>query len=162
MPLKLFKSRSWSAKYDNLLHTVNSEIFTRVLFSRKFRENKILAKSLCHLLMKVNHAIVAIFSIANMSFNTIRENIILAKISEFTVSVFTTNFMKILLLCTDKDLYDIHQIKTYMMFILAVSMLCQNVCQNLYVKHLVLSFVRTHRHVKMHFSVKKEGTLKQV
>ena len=38
--------------------------------------------SLCHLLMKVNFVIVA-----NMSFNAIRENKILAKISKFTVSV---------------------------------------------------------------------------
>ena len=44
-----------------------------------------MAISLCHLLMKVNHAIVANFYVANMSFNTIRENKILAKISEFTV-----------------------------------------------------------------------------
>ena len=36
--------------------------------------------------MKVNHVIVAIFYVANMSFNAIRENKILAKISEFTVS----------------------------------------------------------------------------
>ena len=36
--------------------------------------------------MKVNHVIVAIFSFANMSFKAIRENKILAKISEFTVS----------------------------------------------------------------------------
>ena len=44
-----------------------------------------MAKSLCHLLMKVNHVIVANFYVANMSFNTIREHKILAKISEFTV-----------------------------------------------------------------------------
>ena len=46
-----------------------------------------MAKSLCRLLMKVNHVIVAIFYVANMSFNAIRENKILAKISEFTVHV---------------------------------------------------------------------------
>ena len=45
-----------------------------------------MAKSLCRLLMKVNHVIDAIFYVANMSFNDIRENKILAKISEFTVS----------------------------------------------------------------------------
>ena len=39
----------------------------------------------CHLLMKVNHVIVANFHVDNMSFNTIRENKIHAKISEFTV-----------------------------------------------------------------------------
>ena len=74
----------------------NSEIFARVLFSRnlayaKFRENKNpreMAKSLCRLLMKVTHVIVAICYDANMSFNTIRENNILAKISELTVAIF--------------------------------------------------------------------------
>ena len=34
---------------------------------------------------KVNHAIVTIFNVANTSFNAVRENKILAKISEFTV-----------------------------------------------------------------------------
>ena len=47
-----------------------------------------MVKSLCHLLMKVNHVIVANFYIANMSFNAIHENKIQAKISEFTVFVF--------------------------------------------------------------------------
>ena len=42
-------------------------------------------KSFCRLLMEVNHAYVAIFNVAYMSFNAIRENKILAKISEFTV-----------------------------------------------------------------------------
>ena len=45
------------------------------------------AKSLGHLLMKVNHVIVANLFVANMSFNTISENEILPKISEWTVSV---------------------------------------------------------------------------
>ena len=44
-----------------------------------------LAKSICHILMKVNHVIVANVHVANMSFNAIRENKILAKISEFTI-----------------------------------------------------------------------------
>ena len=35
--------------------------------------------------MKVNHVIVAIFYVVNMSVNTIRENKVLAKISEVTV-----------------------------------------------------------------------------
>ena len=50
-------------------------------------ENEILAKwrNHCYLLMAINHFIVANFCVANMSFNTIRENKILAKISEFTV-----------------------------------------------------------------------------
>ena len=34
--------------------------------------------------MKVNYVIVANFYVANMPFNTIRENEILAKISDFT------------------------------------------------------------------------------
>ena len=37
-----------------------------------------------------NHALVAIFNVANMSFNAIHENKILAKISEFTVTVTQT------------------------------------------------------------------------
>ena len=45
-----------------------------------------MAKSLSRLLIQVNHALVArIFSVANMSFNAIRENEILAKVSRFTV-----------------------------------------------------------------------------
>ena len=44
-----------------------------------------MAKLFCHLLMKVNHVIIANFYVANMYFNAIRENKILAKISEFTV-----------------------------------------------------------------------------
>ena len=42
-------------------------------------------KSLSRLLIQVNHALVASFSIANMSFNAIRENKKFAKISRFTV-----------------------------------------------------------------------------
>ena len=71
-------------------NTVLSEIFARVLFSRnfayaKFREHKNLEKRrnpLCRLLIKVKQALVAIFNVANMSFNAsaIRENKILAKI----------------------------------------------------------------------------------
>ena len=45
-----------------------------------------MAKSLCRLLIKENHAIVANFRVAKMSFNAIRENKIIAKISEFTIS----------------------------------------------------------------------------
>ena len=43
----------------------------------KFRENKTLikmVKSLCHLLMLVNHALVTNFSLAYMSFKAIRES----------------------------------------------------------------------------------------
>ena len=39
-----------------------------------------MVKPLCHLLMRVNHDIVANFYVANISFNAIRENKILAKI----------------------------------------------------------------------------------
>ena len=46
-----------------------------------------MAKSLCLLLNSVNHALVANFNVANMYLNAIRENKILAKISEFTVIV---------------------------------------------------------------------------
>ena len=38
---------------------------------------------LCHFLMKVNHVIAANFYVENMSFNAIRDNKILAKVSEF-------------------------------------------------------------------------------
>ena len=39
-----------------------------------------MAKSFCRRLqIEVNHALVAIFNVANMSFNAIRENRILAK-----------------------------------------------------------------------------------
>ena len=70
--------------------TVNSEIFARVLIlrnshirvSRKLNSG---AKSLCCLLMEVNHALVANFNVANMSFDAIRENKVLAKISGLTV-----------------------------------------------------------------------------
>ena len=46
-----------------------------------------MAKSIYCLLMYVNHALVANFNAANMSFNAIRENKTLAKISKFTVTV---------------------------------------------------------------------------
>ena len=68
----------------HVFETVNSEFFARVLFSRnfayaKFRENEILAKSLCRLLIKENHALFANFSVANMSYNAFREIEIHAK-----------------------------------------------------------------------------------
>ena len=44
-----------------------------------------MVNSLCLLLIQVNHALIADFNVTNMSFNAIRENKILAKISEFTV-----------------------------------------------------------------------------
>ena len=46
-----------------------------------------MSKSLCRLLILVNHALVAIFNVANMSFYALRENKILGKISGFTVCV---------------------------------------------------------------------------
>ena len=47
-----------------------------------------MAKLFCHLLMRVSHVIVTILYVANVSFNAIHENKILAKISEFTVTLF--------------------------------------------------------------------------
>ena len=74
----------WVAHLRMTVHNnVNSEIYERVLFWRK--NPREMAKSLCHLLMKVNYVIVVNFYATNMSFNTIGENKILAKISEFTV-----------------------------------------------------------------------------
>ena len=64
-----------------------------------------MAKSLCHLLMKVNHVIGANSSniISNMSFNANRENRILAKISKFTV--FVNLFQLLFVLCVSLLLY---------------------------------------------------------
>ena len=45
-----------------------------------------MANLLCHLLMKVNHAIVANFYVPNMSFNAFRENKILA----YSIFAFVT------------------------------------------------------------------------
>ena len=45
-----------------------------------------MVKSLCRLVIKENHAIVANFRVAKMSFNAIRENKIIANFSEFTIS----------------------------------------------------------------------------
>ena len=44
-----------------------------------------MAKTLCPLLMLVKHAKVANFYLANKSFNAIRENKIIAKVSKFKV-----------------------------------------------------------------------------
>ena len=44
-----------------------------------------MVKSKWRLLIYVNHALVAIFNVANMSFNALRENKVLAEISGFTV-----------------------------------------------------------------------------
>ena len=76
---------------QNLDFYCKSKNFPRVLFSPNFAyakscENKVLQKSFSPLLILVNHALVTNFNVANMSFNTIRENKILAKISGFTVS----------------------------------------------------------------------------
>ena len=43
-------------------------------------------KSLCRLVIYVLHAIVAFLSVTTMSFNAIRKNKILAKITGFTVT----------------------------------------------------------------------------
>ena len=58
------------------MSTVNSEIFARVLFLRNFA---------------YIYALNAIFNVANMSLNAIRENKILAEISEFTVKYKKTH-----------------------------------------------------------------------
>ena len=53
-----------------------------------------MGRSICRLLIYVNHALVANFNVADMSFNAIRENKILMKISELTVitgSILTLN-----------------------------------------------------------------------
>ena len=65
-----------------VVFTINSEIFARVLFS-----NKVIMKwrNHCSLLIYVNHALFTIFSVANMSFNAIRENKILVKFFGFIV-----------------------------------------------------------------------------
>ena len=75
--------RLLSCKLENFREGLFSRNFTYA----KFGENKILVKwrNYCQLLMKVNHVIVANFYVANMSFNTFRENKILAKISKFIV-----------------------------------------------------------------------------
>ena len=49
-----------------------------------------MARSLCSLLIYVNHALVANLNVTNMSFNTIRENKILAKITQFTVGLLVS------------------------------------------------------------------------
>ena len=51
-------------------------------------------KSLCLLLLKVNHAPVVIFNVTNMSFNPNNENKILSKMSEFTVTQQMLNTRK--------------------------------------------------------------------
>ena len=52
-----------------------------------FAKLRDMEKSFCRLLILVNHALVANLNVASMSFNAIRENKILAKISGFTVSL---------------------------------------------------------------------------
>ena len=80
----------WSFISSLNISTVNSKIFAKVFFretSRSFvkKTPREMALSLCLLLMKVNHVIDANYYVANMSFNAIRENKIIGKISEFTV-----------------------------------------------------------------------------
>ena len=90
----------YSQFYDNdskTLNTVNSEIFARTLFSRNFALHM---RSFMKIKPSRNGKIILLFidigksclnrefyHITNMSFNDIRENKILAKISESTVSV---------------------------------------------------------------------------
>ena len=83
----------------NIGDTVNSEIFARTLFSRnfayaKFRENKTLERWQNHSVVywyRYNLPKSRIFHITNMSFDAIRENKILAKISESTVRDYFCN-----------------------------------------------------------------------
>ena len=89
--------------------TVDSEIFAKVLFSRnfayaKFCENKTLAKWQNHSVVYRYRYIMPksrISNVANMPFNAIRENKILAKISGFTV-------MHSVISLTDAPSYDKH------------------------------------------------------
>ena len=69
---------------------VNSEIFTRVLFSRSFVKTKSSRNGEITLTFtdKCKPCHSRDFYVANMSFITIREKKILAKISEFTVNGF--------------------------------------------------------------------------
>ena len=73
--------------YCKLENFRESLIFTKLRISEvSWKSNPHeLAISLCHLLIWVNHALLAIFYVTNASFKAIRENKILAKISEFTV-----------------------------------------------------------------------------
>ena len=71
--------------------TVNWEIFARIYFRETSRmrsfakiKTREMKKTLCPLLIQLNHAKVANLYLANMSFNAFRENKILEKISEFT------------------------------------------------------------------------------
>ena len=61
--------------------------FAKLRIYAKFHEKnpRDMPKSLCCLLILVNHALVGIFNVANISFYAIPENKILAKISAFTV-----------------------------------------------------------------------------
>ena len=74
--------------------TVNLEVLRGLYFHEtlhnyaKFREKLLqYARSLCCLLIYVNHALVVNFNIANMSFKAICRNKILVKISEVTVYI---------------------------------------------------------------------------
>ena len=77
------------------MDTVNSEIFARVLFSRNFVDAKF-----CEIKPSRNEEMtlsftdvgkscpsLEFFNVGNISFNVIHENKILAKISEFTMSL---------------------------------------------------------------------------
>ena len=64
-----------------VMYTVNLEFFREdIIFANaRFRENKTIAKSLCRLLLWVNHAQVANFYRDKYVFNIICENKILSK-----------------------------------------------------------------------------------
>ena len=63
-----------------------------------------MVRSLCRLVIYVNHALVANFNVANMSFNAIRESKILTKLSEFMVHVHLTGWLILLLVLLDFSL----------------------------------------------------------
>ena len=61
-----------------IIYYCKLENFARSLFSRNFANEKIceknpheIAKFICHLLMQVYHALVAILNVTNVSFNDI-------------------------------------------------------------------------------------------
>ena len=74
-----------------MFHTVNSDIFVSISFSRNFAYTKYpreVAKSLCCLLIYVNHDLLAFFFVPNKSLNIIREGNILPKFPIFLVFTY--------------------------------------------------------------------------
>ena len=82
-----------------------------------------MAKSLCCLLMEVNHVLIVNFNVTNMSFDAIRENEILTKISEFTVVIHLCFYM-----VGGSDLHG----ESCMMMQEALHLKCQGIYENQY------------------------------